>query len=306
LLKPVFCVLLARLQAIFATHINAMATIGIIGGTGFVGSHLAALLAGESHKVIIFSRSKGKTSGNPLISYAHFDYTRKECDTDALAKLTAVVNLAGAGVADKRLTAKRKAEIISSRVDNTHYLIAQLRAHAPGCKTFVAASATGYYGWDKPDGQPFTEGAAPATDFLGTTCRDWEAASHMASPGMRTVILRIGIVLGKEGGAFPQFVAPMAFGVMPILGSGKQIVSWIGVNDLARLMAFALGNEAMNGTYNAVAPAPVTHKKLMQTIATLKGGIKIPIPVPGFLLRIALGGRLSNESRNEVRISPHL
>ncbi len=265
-----------------------MSTIGIIGGTGFVGSHLSQLLVNEGHSVIIFSR-KPKTSNTNGITYAQLDYVKKLCDTNALKQLHAVVNLAGAGVADKRWTKERKEEIVSSRIDNTNYLLGQVKAHAPNCKTFVAASATGYYGPDRAENQPFHEDVQPYNDFLAETCQQWEAASLKGASFMRTTVLRFGIVLGKESGAFPQFIQPMQFGIMPILGSGKQMVSWIEVDDLARMIAFALNNPAIQGIYNAVAPQPVTNKHLMQAIAAVMGGIKIPIPAPAFALKIALG-----------------
>jgi NAD dependent epimerase/dehydratase family enzyme len=102
--------------------------------------------------------------------------------------------------------------------------------------------------------------------------------------------LRFGIVLGKEKGAFPRFAKPLSYGILPILGSGKQTVSWIEVTDLARLILFALENEQLSGIYNAVAPNPVSQKKLMETIAGIKGGVRIPVPVPAFVLKILLGG----------------
>jgi uncharacterized protein (TIGR01777 family) len=266
-----------------------MKTIGIIGGTGFVGSHLVNLLTSQGYNTIIFSRGKAKPSNNLLIQYAQFDYKKQLCDTSAFKKLDAVVNLAGAGVADKRWTKQRKEEIITSRVDNTLFLISVLKAHAPNCKTFVAASATGFYGPDKPGSKPFTEEATPFPDFLGTTCQQWEAATQAAQLLMRTVVLRFGIVLGKESGAFVEFIKPMSLGIMPILGSGKQMVSWIEVTDLANLIQYAITNEKVSGIYNAVTPNPVTHKQLMKTIAAIKGGIKIPVPVPALFLKILLG-----------------
>ncbi len=278
-----------------------MSTIGIIGGTGFVGKHLSQLLVTEGHNVTVFSRNP-KAGGGKGITNAQFDYSRKLCDIDALKKLDSVVCLAGAGVADKRWSQKRKEEIISSRVDNTNYLLEQLQAHAPNCKTFVAASATGIYGPDKAENEPFHEDAPPFNDFLGETCKQWEAASLAGTSFMRTTVLRFGIVLGKESGAFPEFTRPMKFGVMPILGGGQQKVSWIEVDDLARMISFALATPTITGVYNAVAPEPVTHKKLMQAIAGAMGGIKIPVPVPSFALKIMLG-ELSIEILKSCNVS---
>ena len=267
-----------------------MKTVGIIGGTGFVGTHLTDLLVEKGYNVIVFSRGNHHTpaTGKP-VTYSIWDAAKQACDPAAIAKLDAVVHLAGAGVADKRWTVARKQEIIDSRVNSTNFLISMLRQHAPGCKTFVAASATGFYGPDHPAFHAFTEDAVAYNDFLGNTCKVWEDASNAAADSIRTTILRTGIVLGKESGAFLEFAKPMKFGIMPILGSGKQNISWIEVDDLARLYLYAIENQAISGIYNAVAPSPVSNKEMMQTIAGIMGGIKIPVYVPEFVLKIMLG-----------------
>lgn len=263
-----------------------MKTIGITGGTGFVGRHLAAHLADKGYAVVIFSRSSKSSEG--AIRHAHWDPDGRKIDVTALQNLDAMVHLAGAGVADKRWTPERKKEIVDSRVAATEFLISQLAAHAPRCKTFVAASATGYYGPDR-SGSPFTEDDPPYTDFLAKVCVAWERASMTASDRYRTAIFRFGIVLGKDGGAYPELAGPMKFGIMPILGSGRQMVSWIHVADIAGMIRTALEDESCAGIYNAVAPGPVAHKTLMQTIAGAKGGIRIPAPVPPFVLGIIMG-----------------
>jgi uncharacterized protein (TIGR01777 family) len=278
-----------------------MKTIGITGGSGFVGSHLTVLLVSKRYEVVIFSRDTAKDPGK-MVTYAHWDAERGECDVNALKKVDAVVNLAGAGIADERWSEKRKREIVNSRVKGTNFLVSQLKQYAPGCKTFVAASAMGYYGPDSEDAIPFTETSPPGEDFLGDTCRQWEGASQKASEFARTVILRFGIVLGKESGAFPKFAKPMSFGIAPVLGSGKQVMSWIEINDLARLILFALEHEEISGVYNAVSPNPVTCRELMKTIALVKGGIKIPVTIPVFLLKIALG-EMSSEVLKSCTVS---
>jgi uncharacterized protein (TIGR01777 family) len=222
------------------------------------------------------------------VRFAHWDPDKKAMDTAALAGLDAMVNLAGAGVADKRWTGARKQEIIASRVDATDFLISQLRGHAPACRTFVAASATGYYGPDR-GGPAFTEDDPPDNDFLAQVCVHWEAASLKAAASYRTIIFRLGIVLGRDGGAYPELAGPMKFGIMPVLGSGRQMVSWVHVDDVAGMIMAALEDEAYAGTYNAVAPQPVTHRELMKAIAGAKRGLKIPAPVPPFALRIIMG-----------------
>lgn len=266
-----------------------MKTIGIVGGTGFVGKYVSRLLAEKGYDIIIFTRDTNKKAPTAQVSYAQWDATKGICDMDAIGKLDGVVHLAGAGVADKRWTAERKKEILDSRVKSTNLLIESLKTDGKRCKAFVAASAIGIYGADDSRHTPFTEETRPADGFLGETCRIWEEASQQAASIMRTVVLRIGIVLGKEGGAFPQFATPMNMGVVPILGGGEQVVSWIEVEDLARLIVFALEHEHLSGVYNAVAPKPETHKDLMKTIAKIKGGLKIPVPVPAFVIKMMLG-----------------
>jgi len=265
-----------------------MKTIGITGGTGFVGQHLTRLLIDNGYKVTVFSRHP-HPSDKQQLTYAAWDPEKGTCDIAALQSLDAVVNLAGAGIADKRWTPERKHEIVRSRVLGTAFLVSMLRQHAPACKTFVSASATGYYGPDRDNIPPFKEANVYYNDFLGNTCYKWEHEAHAAEDFMRTVILRFGIVLGKESGAFLQFARPQSFGIVPILGSGRQAVSWVEVDDLARIICFMLEHEELSGIYNAVAPNPVAHKTLMNTIARQKGGIKIPIPVPSFALKLALG-----------------
>lgn len=264
-----------------------MKTIGIAGGSGFVGRHLSSLLERNGYQVIIFSRNPKKQQGN--IRYHSWQPDRKTIDTAALSEVDAMINLAGAGVTEHRWTESYKKEILSSRVDATYFLIDQLQQHAPRCKTYIASSATGIYGPDRDGSIPFTETSPPWHDFLADVCRKWEAAAEEASKYYRTAIVRLGIVLGKEAGAFRELAAPMKFGIMPILGSGRQMVSWIHVTDVASIVMHLLEQETASGVYNAVTPEVVTHKVLMKTIAAEKGGIKIPAPAPGFVLKIILG-----------------
>jgi uncharacterized protein (TIGR01777 family) len=279
-----------------------MSTVGITGGTGFIGKHLVNLLQSKGHQPVIFSRNPGDQKGSPGVNYAKWNPEKNEIDIAAMQNLDAIIHLAGAGIADKRWTKARKKEIVASRVDGTRFVIEQLRQYAPKCKTFIAASAIGFYGPDRAGVGPFTEDTAAYTDYLAKTCLLWENESNKAAAAMRTVIIRIGIVLGKEGGAFPQFAQPMSFGIMPILGSGRQMVSWINVDDLAGIMVYALEQVQMNGTYNGAAPNPVNHKQLMHAIAKAKGGLKIPVPVPAFALKIMLG-EMSGEVLKSCTVS---
>ena len=264
-----------------------MNTIGITGGTGFVGSHLTALLLAKGYKVVIFTRNPGKKKTHTHIEYSYWEPAQNRCDHTALKQLDAVVHLSGTPVS-KRWTKQVKRDIVSSRVHDTKFLVTNLKREAPQCKTFIAASGIGFYGADAGKA-PFTEGDAPANDFLGTTCVQWEQESLAAAEAMRTVIFRFGLVMGKESGAFPSFAKPLSFGVMPILGTGHQVISWIHIDDLVNLLFNSITNHEMNGIYNAVAPNPVSQKDLMKTIAQAKGGISIPVPVPQAALKLLLG-----------------
>lgn len=263
-----------------------MKTIGITGGTGFVGTHLRSKLIDAGYKVIVFSRTKRQNQDN--LEFAQWDATKGAIDRDALGRLDGMVHLAGAGVVDKRWTEPRKKIILKSRTVATHFLVESLQAFAPNCEVFIAASAIGYYGPDKSS-RPFIASDVPGDDFLADVCVQWEAASQKASAFARVVIFRFGIVLGRDGGAFPKLSAPMKLGVLPILGSGKQMVSWVQICDLVCMLKTALKDKTYSGIYNAVSPQPVSNKTLMQAIAKVKKGFTIPIHVPAFMLRLIMG-----------------
>lgn len=265
-----------------------MNTIGITGGTGLIGRQLSKMLTARGYEVLILSRHPG-TSDQKATKQVLFDAESGKCDKNALAQLTGVIHLAGEPVAGKRWTEAQKSKIFDSRVSGTKFLMDQLREHAPNCKTLIAASAIGYYGADKPGQSPFSEQDTSAEDFLGSTCRAWEAAAHEAEDFSRVVLLRTGIVLSGEGGAFKEFVRTLPLRVLPVLGTGKQIISWIHIDDMASMYLHALENPNLHGTYNAVAPNPVSNKTLMKTIGNSHGGLHLYPPVPAAALRIALG-----------------
>ena len=279
-----------------------MKTIGITGGTGFVGKHLTTALTQKGYEVVVFTRNPQHHSTAEHVSYALLDAERKKADIDALGKIDAMVNLAGAGIADKRWTESRKKEIADSRIKSTHHLVHELKAHASNCKVLVSASAIGFYGPDKPDAIPFKEDALHYTDFLATLCEQWENEAKRAQDAMRTVVLRFGIVLGKESGAFPEFEKSTKFGIVSILGTGKQVQSWIHVADLSQMIVFCLEHEKTKGIYNAVAPYPVINKELVKTIGRNKKGLELPIYVPETALKVGMG-EMSEEVLKSCTVS---
>jgi uncharacterized protein (TIGR01777 family) len=272
-----------------------MATILITGGTGLVGKALSAHLLSKGHSVIILSRDKKKTkeiSSDNKIQYAYWDLNSNWVDAEAIAKADYIVHLAGAGVADKRWSTSRKKEILDSRV-NSGLLIANALATLPNkVKAVIGASAIGWYGPDPqiPNENPFKEDAPWHQSYLGDTCYQWEnAISTIEALGIRRVTLRIGIVLSKEGGALKEFLKPLQFGLATVMGTGKQIVSWIHINDLVSLIDFSINSDAVSGVYNAVSPQPVSNKDLVKALAKAKGGFYFLAKAPAFVLKLVLG-----------------
>lgn len=272
-----------------------MQTVLITGGTGLIGKAITTLLTNKGYHVILLTRKAPKEKSDaPNINFALWDIKKRTIDISALQKADHVIHLAGAGVVDKKWTAAYKKEILESRTESSKLLITTLKNNSNKVKTIVSASAIGWYGEDAvKDGKVFVETDAAATGFLGETCRLWEQSiSQFEAPGKRLVKLRTGIVLSNNGGALAAFKKPIIFGVAGILGNGKQVVSWIHIDDLCRMYIVAIENDLLSGVYNAVAPEPVTNKTLTIELAnTMKGKFYIPLHVPVFILKIMLGER---------------
>jgi uncharacterized protein (TIGR01777 family) len=218
----------------------------------------------------------------------------------------AVVHLAGEPVA-QRWTASARERILSSRVESTRSLVAALRSQPP--RVLVSASAIGYYG-SRGD-EILTEKAAPAADFLGTVCEGWEQEARAAEQfGVRVVTLRIGVVLGSTfggafrhpGGALAQMLLPFKLGVGGRLGSGRQWMSWIHLDDLTALIEFAIVNAAFSGPVNATAPNPVTNAEFTRELAAVLHRPAI-FPVPAFALKL-LFGEMSQVLLGSQRVIP--
>lgn len=284
-----------------------MATILITGGTGLVGKALTRLLLNKGYEVIILSRGAAAT-GKDGYSIAHWDPATQVIDVAAVQQADYIINLAGAGVADKRWTKKRKQEIIESRVQSGELLVKTLKENANKVKAVVSASGVGWYGDDMKRARgkkAFTEEDPADNEYLGATCQLWEASVDPVQQelGKRLVKFRIGVALSNEGGALNEFKKPVRFGVATILGSGKQVISWIHIDDLARLFLYAIENEQLLGVYNAVASQPVTNRNFIQMLAQkIKGRFNIPFYVPSFVLKLVLGG-LSIEVLKSATVS---
>lgn len=269
-----------------------MQTVLISGGTGLVGSRLTELLLAKNYKVIVLSRNANVVSNHPMLRYAAWNVAQQTIDAAAIAEADYIVHLAGAGVADKRWSNERKTEILNSRTQSSALLIKALTENKHNVKAVISASAIGWYGADPSlHKNGFEENDMANTDFLGSTCQQWEASIEPVTElNIRLVKLRIGIVLSPKGGALKEFLKPIKMGIAAILGSGKQMISWVHIDDLCKQFIYAIENNNLNGSYNAVAPNPVNNKQLTLAIAKkLRGKFFIPVHVPAFVLKIMLG-----------------
>ncbi len=264
-------------------------TVAITGGTGMVGKRLTALLIQKGYRVIIVSRNDNETS-HPNITYKKWDVSCNYIDPTILTNATHLVHLAGAGVADKRWTAKRKKEIVDSRVQSGKLLAHALTNTMHNIQTVHSASAIGWYGPDKTS-TAFTEDAPNHNDFLGDTCKQWEASlTPITKHNMRLCIYRFGIVFSNEGGALKEFLKPLRFRVAAVLGNGKQVMSWIHIDDVCNAIIWGIENNQVSGVFNTVAPTPVSNAVITKAIAKLLWGNGfVTIPVPTFMLKIILG-----------------
>ena len=266
-----------------------MTKIWITGATGFVGRALIKELTEAGEAAAAFSRDPAKASSELGVEAARWDPMAGVLDPEALAGARAVVHLAGESVAEGRWSEAKKARIMDSRVRGTEAVVSALAA-LPAEKrppVLVSASAVGYYG-DRGD-EELTEESAPGSDFLAEVCKAWEREARKAEAlGVRVVCLRIGIVLGEDGGALSKMLTPFKLGVGGRLGSGQQWMPWIHRDDLVGLIRFAIDQGALSGPVNAAAPKPVINRDFTSILAS---ALHRPafLPAPGFGLRLALG-----------------
>ena len=257
-----------------------MKNVLISGGSGMIGQKITELLELKGYQVAWLSRSP--KSRKSFI----WDVKKGEIDPNAIEWADSIIHLAGASVAGKRWTEERKKTILQSRTEGTQLLFDAISKAAQKPNAFISASAVGYYGFDT-QATLVDESQEPGQDFLAQVVVAWEnEVKRMNELHLRTVILRIGIVLDAKGGALAEMMKPP---IAAPLGKGDQWMSWITKADLAKMFVFALEKTTLQGVFNAVGPNPATNQQLTQAAAQVNGKPYIGIGVPGFALRIFLG-----------------
>ncbi len=262
----------------------------IVGGTGLVGTYLSKMLSDRNYKVAhLSSREAVKT----LYPTYYCNYANNKIDENAVSSADIIIHLAGANIAEKRWTKKRKQIIRDSRVKTTELIFDAIRnpvkERNSNLKLFISASAVGYYGAITTD-KVFVEEDKAHNDFLGNVCKDWENAADLFNDiGVRTVKIRTGVVLSRKKGALEKITKSFKFGTKVILGSGKQFMPWIHIHDLCNIYIKAIEDNTMSGAYNAVAPQYTNYYEFANTLKSAYKNIFFNVKVPAFFLRTMLG-----------------
>ncbi len=259
----------------------------ISGGSGFIGRHLTALLIAKGYSVSILSRIGKQNKGD--IFYYKWDVVNQIIDENAVLNADYIIHLAGENIADKRWTAKRKIAIIDSREQSTLLLYSVLKRYNKKLDAFISASAVGIYGAINGE-EICTENTPPANDFLGYTCQKWESSlDFIENLNIRTVKIRTGLVLGKNEGFLKKLTPLFKYRLGSALGSGKQYMPWIHVDDLCFIYYQAIVNPTMSGPYNAAINDSTTNSVFSKTLACVfRYSIWLP-NVPAFVLKLVMG-----------------
>jgi len=259
----------------------------LTGGTGFVGKYLTDVLIEAGFSVSILSRSDRENT--PRVTYYKWDIKKNYIDKNAVLNADYIIHLAGEGIVEKRWTKRRKKAIIESRVRPVEMIYSILEMNNKKLEAFISASGIGIYG-ALTSHKICTENTPPADDFLGITCQKWEnAADKIGSLNIRTVKIRTGIVFGKNEGFLKKMIPTFKSGFGAVLGSGKQYLPWIHIEDLCQIYLKSIEDTKLEGAYNACVTDNTTNSRFSKTMAKLYDySIWIP-KVPAFVLKILLG-----------------
>ena len=257
-----------------------MMKVVLTGGTGFLGSALGESLAADGHDVVSLSRHAGGT-------YKGVRHVTMPVGLTEIDGAGAVINLAGAGIADERWTAARKAVLLQSRVSVTRAVVAACANAASKPKVLISGSAIGYYG-SSLDAR-FDESSPAGRDFLAQLCASWEQEARAVEPlGIRCVLIRTGLVLGPGGGLLKKMTPPFKMFVGGPIGSGRQWMSWIHLDDWIGMVRLAITSDAIRGPMNVVAPAPVTNRDFTRALGRALDRPSV-VPLPEFAVRLMFG-----------------
>jgi uncharacterized protein (TIGR01777 family) len=276
----------------------------ITGSTGLVGTALTQDLQRVGHTVCRLIRPGTTTQsiGNTQSFDVNWNPATGELGGAAVGA-DAVVNLAGASIAGGRWTPQRKDLLRSSRVDTTRALVQALAKMSARPRVLVSASATGYYG-NRGD-ETLTEESQPGTDFLSGIAKEWESEALKAEAlGIRVVRARFGVILSKQGGALPQMIRPFQFGVGGKIGTGKQWLSWIALDDVIAILRLAVENANITGPLNVISPQPVTNADFTKILATVLHRPAL-FPVPAYSLRLIFGEMAEALLLSSQRVLPY-
>lgn len=256
--------------------------IFITGASGLVGGKLVPALIAKGHRVTTIGRSPSRDG--------HLSWHDPELESGrSLTEADIVIHLAGSNIGGARWTGKNKADFLSSRVQSAKTIHNALANHGVKLDAFISASAIGYYGSETSD-SIHTEESSRGHDFVAGLCEKWEAAAdEFGSVSERVVKLRIGVALSPEGGALKKLLTPTRLGLGSPLGSGKQWMPWIHLDDLVDILVYAIHNTELHGVYNAVAPEHATNRQVHQALAKSMNKTFWAPAVPAFLLKLMFG-----------------
>lgn len=276
-----------------------MDNVIVTGGTGLIGRHLSKKLKKKGYNVALLSRNSNPGGDIPVYLW---DPDKNMIDPEAISAADYIIHLAGEGIGDKRWTKKRRVLILNSRIKTCGLLFNKVQESGTKLKAFISASGIGYYGAVTTD-KIFSETDPPSGDFIGEVCRQWEiSAERFEKSGIRTVKIRTGIVLTGKGGALARMTIPVKLGFGSALGSGRQFIPWIHIEDLCNIYIRAIEDSSLTGDYNAVAPEQKTNREFMRTLAKVFEKPFFFPAVPAFVMKI-LFGQMSMILLNGSRIS---
>ena len=270
----------------------------ISGSSGLIGSALTSCFKERGHEVVRLVRNESLMSDDAIL----WDPEHRELRLEEFEGFDVVINLAGENIASGRWTDKKKQKIRDSRIFGTHMLAELLACLKSPPKVFISASAIGYYG-DRSE-EVMIESSSPGKGFLPDVCQKWEeAANAAANAGIRVVNLRIGVVLSVNGGALQKMLVPFKLGLGGIVGSGKQYMSWVSIEDIIGIVLHLINEESISGPVNAVSPSSETNYRFTKTLGKV---LKRPtlFPLPAFVAKLMLGEMAEELLLSSTRVVP--